>query len=199
MVTPVILVFVIAVGASVAVIANERSESGRKEERQENLESFTEQVAALQQRVDPVVSPMLAAGAGTEPPETLKEDANGWATALEGALVAAGEIVPPAETESAHRLLTQAIDLYQSAARTFAVAADLSGNPQTKVLERAAEQVTQAGSIWQTAIVLVDAELGEADLGPSQIALPGTLPAPLPSTSSPTDTDKKNSQKKKDD
>ncbi|MGH2729320.1 MAG: hypothetical protein ACRDJI_01790, partial [Actinomycetota bacterium] len=53
--------------------------------------------------------------------------------------------------------------------------------PQDKVINRAAEQATQATSIWQLAITELDTALADVGLGPSQITVPGTTPPPLPS------------------
>jgi len=194
-VTPLIVALVIVIGAGAAVIANNRSESKEKEQRQEALQAFTGRVRAMLQRVDPIVGAMVAAGGSQEAPETLAEDTESWATALEGAVVEVSQIVPPPGTESASQLLGQAVGLYQGAVRTFAVATELDGKDQGKVLERAAEQVGQASSIWQIGVTLIDTELADAGLGASQISVPGTTPPPLPSPApspSPEDQDTEN-------
>jgi hypothetical protein len=179
-VTPLIVASVIAIGAGAAVIANNRSESKKEEQRQEALRALTGEARALLQTVDPTVGAMIAVGGAEDPPETLADDAKTWEKDLEAALVELSQIVPAPGTETATQLLSQAIRLYQSGARTYAAAADLEGKPQKEVLERATEQVTQATSLWQVAISEIDGELLDAGLGVSQISVPGTAPAPLP-------------------
>jgi hypothetical protein len=170
-----------------AVITNNRSEADKLEQRQEVLKAYTGQVRALLAKVDEVVSSMSAAGLGDEAARAdLATEAPKWQKDLEAAGVEASAIQPIEGLDVSTRVLFQSLQLYSTAAKTFALVPDVEGKARDDLLQRAAEVSSQAGTLWGTAVSILDSELAEAELDPSGIPVPGTSAPPPPVNPTPS-------------
>lgn len=181
----VILVAVTGVGVAAALIANAQSEQEQEEKRSDRLRTFSGEVSALFQTVDPIANQMASIQATEDQSvDDLNEATKSWTKGLDDALLTAGQLRAPTGAENVSTLLSQAIQLYQGAAETFDVAAQIDEDKERAlVLERATAQLSQATQLWQAGVFSLDQELTEVGLDPSGILAPGLAPAPLITTS----------------
>lgn len=169
-----------AIGALVLVLAtvilvnNARTTAREREQTQESLESYTDQVRALLQEVTGPATEMVAASQTA--PENLRATARGWRESLVGAQTQAAQLLPPEEATSSGDLFNQSINLFTSAADTFATAAGLEGEQQTNLLAAAGAQVLSASQVWDAAVGLLDDAREDNDMRPSGLRSPTAAP-----------------------
>ena len=174
------------------VVNNSRDAAAEKEQTQEVLENYTDQVRALLQRITPPASEMSTAP--TAPPEDLKDKAEEWSTTFTAAQTEVSQFASPPEAGSSRDLFLEAMRLFAAAGETMAVAADLEGEQQTRLLTTAGGQVTSASGVWDAAVAVLDDARDEADLSASGIRPPtmapgAAAPTPAPGATVPLDTD----------
>lgn len=120
----------------------------------------------------------------TENLGSLREDVVGWLSQLTNAQQQVQGVTAPAGQDSVTAAFLQAINTYASAARTYQLVSKVDARVVEEVLQRAGEQRDQAGSQWQLATDLLDQARADAELNPSDIAVPAeAVPGAAPSAS----------------
>ena len=186
-ITTLILIVIVLV-----MVNNSRDAAAEREQAQESLENYTDQVRALLQRITPPASEMNSAP--TAPPEDLKAKAEEWSTSFTAAQTEVGQFVAPPEATSSRDLFLEAMRLFAAAGDTMQVAAELEGEQQTRLLTTAGGQLTSASGVWDAAVAVLDDARDEADLSASGIRSPTMAPdaaAPTPAAGAtiPVETD----------
>lgn len=153
---------------------NSRDAAAEREAAQQRLETYTEQVRALLQRITTPASGLSAAA--TAPPGDLASKAEEWSTAFTAAQTEVGQFVSPPEASNSRDLFLEAMRLFAAAGDTMAVAAELEGEQQTRLMTAASGQVTSASGVWDAAVAILDEARDEADLDASGIQPPATAP-----------------------
>ncbi|MEA2453683.1 MAG: hypothetical protein QOG04_2393 [Actinomycetota bacterium] len=182
-----------------------RADNKDRDALQDELAVYTGEVEGYINAIQEPVREMLGAPFNTANPETiaaLEASTKAWIKTLEenGALIQALE--PPQELTSANVVIQQAILLYGSTAKTYALVPGMDDEKQQQdLLTRAAEFREQAGRVLGGAIGLLDQARTEAGMRPSGIDQPSQmapiLPTPEPAPSeSPSDSG--NGKKKSD-
>ena len=158
-----------------ALIAVNRSNANKKQQRLEAIEDYTNEVTAVVQSAAPSVGAMSAVvpGATPEQLETLKEDAEGWTTEIEAAATRASGIQAPEAIRPIHAFFGESFQLYLTTARLKGNAADAEGKAQQDLLTRAAEVQARADAVWGNAVLQLDEELRELGGDPSGLQSPG--------------------------
>lgn len=155
-------------------VNNARTASREREQTQESLESYTDQVRAILQDVTGPASEMAAATQA--PPEDLRATARGWSEALVGAQTQAAQLIAPEDAGPSTELFAQSINLFRSAAETFVTAAGLEGQQQTNLLGAAGAQVASASQVWDAGVGLLDTAREDNEMRPSGLRSPTAAP-----------------------
>jgi hypothetical protein len=116
----------------------------------------------------------------------LSKQADEWVDSLVGARAEAAQSEPPASLRDVNRLLTESLLLYKSAAESLKLSTDAKGDVQTSLVRSAIDQHERAGSIFTTALALIDREREREGLAASGIGHPaqmGSFPQPTPEPS----------------
>jgi hypothetical protein len=168
------LVVVLLAGIGTMIAIN-RSNAAEKEDRREAVEKYVDELTAVVQSAAAPVGEMstVAPGVPAEQLETLKEDADGWATDIEAAASRVVSLQPPEEVNSIHPYFQQAFQAYATSAKLLIDAADTEGKTQADLLTRATEVRAGAEQVWASATIQLDEELGELEGDPSGLQSPG--------------------------
>lgn len=165
------------------LVNNSRDAAAEREAAQQRLETYTDQVRALLQRITPPASGLSAAT--TAPPDDLQKQAEEWSTAFTAAQTEVGQFVAPPEGSTSRDLFLEAMRLFAAAGDTMAVAADLEGEEQTRLMTTASGQVTSASGVWDAAVAILDDARDEVDLDASGIRPPTMTPGSAAQTPAP--------------
>ncbi|MFN2526874.1 MAG: hypothetical protein ABR505_11525 [Actinomycetota bacterium] len=184
----VVIVALVIVGLGVWAIGSARSNAREESVRREALEEYSGQMRSLLQALGEPATAMSAAptqadGAGFD---VLSDAAGGWAQALKNVAAQAGTIFPPSDLEGVHKVFSEAILLYEAAARTYALAPDAEGKLVDKLLARAADLRDRATAVWEGGIDVLDTARSEVGLDPSGLQSPTALAPPAVPTAVPT-------------
>lgn len=202
----IILGVLALIGFAMWRISVNSSEDSARKARQAELAAYTAEVDGYVTAIQQPVREMLGAPFNTGNPEgivSLEESTKTWIETLEenGALIQA--LVPPEDLVSTNLVLQQAVLLYGSTAKTYALVPGESGKKrQQELLTRASELREQAGRVLAGAVGILDQARADAGLRPSGIQLPTQMspivptPAPEPSKE-PKDSSKNNNNKDK--
>lgn len=161
---------------ALVMVNNARQEAREKEQAQETLENYTEQIKALQTRLSEAATEMAAVV--VTPSEDLAADAKEWTTVFTGAQAETAQFFAPEEATASGQLFTQSINLFKGAAETLAVAADLEGEQQQQLISAASTEVQSAAGVWDAAVSVLDEARDEVDLGASGISSPISMTPP---------------------
>lgn len=172
---------VLVAGAIVAAIAVVRGNSAEFSAEQELAETYTGQVEATLELVNPLVAEMVAvpldpAGLG----ETVRADVRRWKAGFEDAQTQLAGTLPPPALEPVTTLLAQSIQGYSLAADTYALVPRADEAVQADLLRQAAAQRDQATGIWSSAIAFLDEERADLEMTASRVDVPGVAPQPTP-------------------
>lgn len=155
---------------------NAKKEADEREQAQETLENYTDQIEALQQRIAQPATEMSAIT--TSPPEDLADAAEEWTTTFTGAQAETSQFFAPEGATASGQLYTQSINLFKTAAETLTVAAGLEGKQQQDLISAVSTQVQTAAGVWDAATTVLDEARDEVDLGASAVGSPiSTTPA----------------------
>lgn len=164
----------------IVVVSNVRSNNRETEARQEELETYTDQVEALVQKVREPVSAIAAAAAGAasggEPPA----DAGDWVKQLDDAQTDLFQLIAPSGAAAANTIFQQSILTYRAAAKNFELAAEAEGKLASELQTQAATLSGSAGAMWESATAILDEEREDAGLSPSDIGSPSEAGAQQP-------------------
>ena len=156
------VLFVLLLGIGWWAISTAQSNSKELEQRQENLQSYTDSLAALLQTFRGGSVEMATASSGTDY-EALTAQSKRWTALFEVAQKQAAQIQPPGSMTEAHQLFVRTVILLRSAAQTYGLVPQLEGQDQEDLLVRAAEARDSANSIWLTGVALLDAQRTDAE------------------------------------
>lgn len=184
----------LVVGVAWWAIATSQSNADRLEDRQATLEEYTGSIRAVSQGITQASAEMavVAPNADDGAVEGLAESSGRWAKSFTDAQGPLIESFPPSPAlQRANGLFQQALQLYDSAARTYGLVPRAEGQLRTDLLARAAAQRDQATGLWSTAVAFLDAARAAAEMDASGIPVPGSeaadaaqqpveLPAPAP-------------------
>ncbi|HEX2058173.1 MAG TPA: hypothetical protein VHI71_07365 [Actinomycetota bacterium] len=189
------MLIAVVVGVAIWLIADAQNKSRERSETREALETYADSVRSFTNALGPVAEDMSLVEADPDI-DALKKDAKKWSTDLSAAQAQIVAVPPPDEAVVAGRLFEQSLTSFLSAARTYESAADADGDLQAELLAQATEEREQARTLFETAVLALDAELQEVGGENSRLSLPaGTPPTPDPAASPgsstieiPTDT-----------
>jgi hypothetical protein len=171
----------------IAVVANVRADNREAAQREEELETYTDQLNALVQQVTEPVSAVAAAGAeagsGAPPPE----DAADWVKDLDDAQTTLFQLIAPQGVAAANNVFQQSILLYRAAAKNFELAGEAEGQLATELQTQGATLASSAAALWESGKAMLDDAREDAGLSPSDIrspSEPGAQPQPQASPGS---------------
>ena len=182
-----LVVFLIAgIGALIAI---NRSNASKEEDKREAVERYVNELTAVVQSAATPIGEMSAVAPGAPPEqlESLAEDANGWADDIEAAASQVVSIQAPEEVAGIHPYFQQAFTAYATSAKLLINAGDSEGKAQADLLTRATEVRSGAEGIWATATAQIDAELVELDGDPSGLQSPAIAGASAAVPPAPTE------------
>lgn len=173
---------VVAIGVVVWLVVSAQDRAKQFEEEQSVLESYTTSLQGVLQGAAGPASEMIAVTTLPEGDdlEQLAEDAETWATDLQGAQAVIQQQPAPGEVRSIHLLFGESLQLYVSAAQTFALVPDAEGRLQEQLFVRATAQRDSAGRVMEGAIGALDEMRREKELSASGLQSPTELPPPTP-------------------
>jgi hypothetical protein len=189
----IIIVVLALIGVAMWRISVNSSDNSTRKARQDALAAYTAEVEGYVNAIQQPVREMLGAPFNTANPEgiaSLEDSTKSWVKTLEanGALIQS--LVPPEELTSMNLLFQQALLIYGSTAKTYAlVPGEEDKGRQQELLTRASEFREQAGRVLGGALGVLDQARTDAGLRPSGIQLPSQMtpivptPAPTPSGS----------------
>ena len=158
------------------LVNNARDETRALERRQEVIETFTGETAALLQQRSPTASEMVSSSADSK---TLARDAARWdrtLTQLQEEVTTTVAATPP-ELDTANRLIFQSVLQYVAAAKTYALVPQADGKLADRIQERAGAQVAAADGTWLAGIAVLDQQRTEVDLSPTGSRAPSAIDA----------------------
>ena len=192
---------IIVIALVVTRVQSAREAGEELDQRQEALDTYTDEVRTVLQSLRPAAGAMTAAPPALEEDEQaeeLEKSAADWTKQIEAAQTQFAGAAPSGrliETEPSaqniHNLYAQSVSMYLTAARTYELAATLDGTAQADALASATTQRGQASAVWTEATALLDKRRASAEIDPSGLtapdaaagagAAPGTMPGELPS------------------
>jgi hypothetical protein len=169
----------LAVGLVWWAISSAQSNADQLEARQESLKEYSGRIRTVSEAIGPAAAEMNAVPPTAEEGGVvdLAKSSERWAKAFTDAQGPLVEILPPSQTLGrVNGLFQQALQLYDSAARTFGLAPKAEGKVRDDLLARAAAQRDQATAIWASAVAFVDAARASAEMDASGLTPPGAQP-----------------------
>ncbi len=158
----------------VMLVNNARTASQEREATERSFKAYTDQVRGVLQSITDPASQMAAAI--QNPPEDLRATARGWSEDLVAAQAQVGQLAAPEGASASSELFAQSMNLFRSAADTFATAAGLEGRQRSALLAAAAAQVASASQVWDAAVTVLDEAREANDLSPSGLRSPTAGP-----------------------
>jgi hypothetical protein len=194
MVVAALGVVIALVMAGAVILSNRPSGASHSDGGKEALETYTASLQSQLERLGPVGKEMADAPreiSDETDARSVAAKARSWERRIERAKAEAAAVQPGPQAVASYQVVTQAIVLLGSAAKTCQLAPDVDPKAQSELLQGAAEQRDEANLLWQTGVGLLDQERAKAGLGPSGLQAP--VPAAAPAGSSPSSGSQGNS------
>jgi hypothetical protein len=167
-----ILFGLLLVGLIVWSVTSSRSEAAQLEQRQEELEDYTQRVRALIQNLTPAATEM--GNAAQLPVGQIEKRVDSWNSNFGEAQTTLSQTQPPEDLQPLSQLLLQSILLYVSSAETYELVPGLEADARRDVVTQATVSWTGANNVFASAIALLDDERAEAELRASGLRPPGS-------------------------
>ena len=171
----------------IALVVNVRNDNRLAAQREEELESYTDQLKTLVQEITEPASGIAGAAAGTASGAPPPDDAAGWVRDLDDAQTQLFQLLAPQGAAAANTIFQQSVLMYRAAAKNFELAAQAEGPLATELQTQAATLAGTASALWESAKAVLDDQREDAGLAPSDIrspAEPSQQPPPQPSPGS---------------
>jgi hypothetical protein len=187
------LLTLLIVGSIIIVLVkNAQDAKDELAAKQDKLDAYTTQVKALVLDVQGPATEMATiqpAGITPEQVDKLTKSSDNWTKVLGTAQGKLVEFPQAAGTTEATALFGQSLQLYVTAAKTYQLALELSGDQQVQAIQTAGEIKAQAGTLWTQATTSLDAALAKQELEPSGIPPPDAPTSTTPGAGQPLPTD----------
>jgi hypothetical protein len=170
-----LIVLIVVASIAFALIQNARDNAEATEQRQDRLDTYTDEVRAIVQQLRPTLTVMgeIQAPPPKDELKDLQKDATTWLQALGSVQVPQLRPAPgPAEADPS-TFFTHSIQLYGTAAQDIAAAlASTDAAAQAQNLSSATALRTQAGALWNEGVEALDAIREEEGLSASNLTPP---------------------------
>ena len=163
-----------------AWVADSRSDSEARAAQREALQSYTTDLRAFIQELDPIASVITASASLSD--KELEKEVDAWKDELSGISVIS-EMSPPEELSAMTGLVDVVMGLYGQSIEQFELVPTLEGKIREEVSAKATASYLTANNVLVGIIGSVDAARASADLGPSGLTPPAapqvqTSPSP---------------------